>query len=196
MKYQLDLIDQETIFSEFFMVNSYRLRHESFRGGWLAPISRMRIEGLNAVSVLLYDPGRDCIALVEQFRIGAIEAEDGAWLLETVGGYRERDEVAADVARREVHEEAGCEVLDLVPICEFYVSPGISSERISLFCAKINASELGEVHGLAEEGEETRVVVMSADEAVSALYGRVNSTCAIITLQWFAAHRNDLKNRW
>lgn len=196
MKYQFELIDHKTIFAEFFTVDSYRLRHESFRGGWLAPVERVRIEGLNAVSVLLYDAGRDCVALVEQFRIGAMESGEGAWLLETVGGYREPDEAAEDVARREVREEAGCDVLGLVSICEFYVSPGISSERISLFCARVNASGLGAVHGLADEGEETRVVVMSADEAVRALYGRINSTSAIIALQWFAMHRNHLKHRW
>ena len=196
MKKVFELIDQKTIFKNFLTVSSYRLKHESYRGGWLAPIERVRIEGLNAVSVLLYDAHKDCVAWVEQFRIGAIESESGAWMLETVGGYRAPNEDAEAVARREVQEEAGCEVLDLVPICEFYVSPGISSERISLFCARVDASRLEGIHGLQEEGEETRVVVMSADEALGALYGRINSTSAIVALQWFAAHREELHGRW
>lgn len=196
MKNKFQIIEKNKIFSNFLTVNSYRLKHESYRGGWLAPIERVRIEGLNAVSVLLYDAHKDCIAWVEQFRIGAIESESGAWMLETVGGYRAPNEDAEAVARREVQEEAGCEVFDLVPICEFYVSPGISSERTSLFCARVDASRLEGIHGLEEEGEETRVVVMSVDEALSALYGRINSTSAIIALQWFAAHRGELHHRW
>ena len=83
-----------------------------------------------------------------------------------------------------------------MPICEFYGSPGMSSERISLFCARVDASSLDGIHGLREEGEETRVVLMTADQALHALYGRINSTSAIIALQWFAAHRRELHNRW
>ncbi len=196
MKYNFDIIDNKTVFQDFFKINKYRLRHESFRGGWLAPVERLRVEGLSAVSVLLYDIHRDCVALVEQFRIGAIEAGAGAWLLETVGGYQAPDEAAEDVVRREVREEAGCDVLDLEPICEFYVSPGISCERIALFCARVDTSQLGAIHGLADEGEETRVVILPADEALGELYQRANSTSVIIALQWFGAHRDELRDRW
>ncbi len=196
MKKDIQLIDIEQLTSGFLRLNRYRLRHVSFRGGWCPEICRERLEGLSAVSVLPYDPVRDCLVLVEQFRVGAMESAQGAWLLETIGGYRAPQESAEAVARREALEEAGCELLELLPICEFYVSPGVSSERIQLFCARVDAAGVGGVHGLAHEGEEIRVEVIPADQALAQLYRRVNSTSAIIALQWFAAERDNLRRRW
>ena len=196
MNYTYEIIDKKRISSGFLWLNRYQLRHESFRGGWLPAITRERLEGLQAVSVLLFDPARDEIAMIEQFRVGAIESGSGAWLLETIGGYRAPDESAAEVARREVFEEAGCQIRDLMPICEFYVSPGVSSERITLMCARVDASNAGGIHGLPEEGEETRVVVLSVEDARKEMYNRINSTCAIMALQWFFMNKDELLQRW
>jgi ADP-ribose pyrophosphatase len=135
--------------------------------------------------------------LVEQFRIGAMGMERHPWMLEIVGGLVPEDESDEFVARREAVEEAGCEILRLEPICEFVVSPGISVDRIMLFCGEVDASEAGGVHGLDHEGEDIRVVVMDAEAAIAELYqGRANSTSIIITLQWFAMNRSALRARW
>lgn len=196
MKKDIQLIDEEEISSGFLRLKRYRLRHASYRGGWCPEITRERLEGLSAVSVLPYDPQSDSLVMIEQFRIGAMESGEGAWLWETIGGYRSPGESAEAVARREAMEEAGCQLLDLIPICEFYVSPGVSSERIQLFCARVDATGVAGVHGLAHEGEEIRVDVMPADRVLAELYRRVNSTSAIIALQWFAAQRAALRQRW
>jgi ADP-ribose pyrophosphatase len=53
------------------------------------------------------------------------------------------------------------------------------------------------VHGLKHEGEDIRVVVMDADQALAELYGgRANSTSIIIALQWFQLNREQLRQRW
>jgi ADP-ribose pyrophosphatase len=117
-------------------------------------------------------------------------------VLEIVGGYWEPGEEAEAVARRECQEEAGCEVLDLFPIGEFYVSPGISSERVALYCARVEAPEPGGIHGLAHEGEETRVHVLGLEEAGQALFGRLNATTAIITVQWLLGRRDEVRRAW
>jgi ADP-ribose pyrophosphatase len=117
-------------------------------------------------------------------------------LLETVGGYRPPDESAAEVARRESLEETGCELGELIHIGDFYVSPGLSSERIALFCARVDAAQADGIHGLAHEGEEIRVVVLSFAEAQAALFQRINSTSVIIAMQWLAAEREVLRRRW
>ena len=193
---QVEHLGTETLYQGFVRLSRHRLRHQSYHGGWCTEVVRERLEGLNAVSVLLYDPQRDQVVMVEQFRIGAMDGTRRPWVLETVGGYRPPDEDPADVARREAQEEANCTLLALRPIGEFLVSPGVSTETISLFCGRVDASLAGGVHGLAEEGEETRVVVLSADEAIGAMFGRVNSTSAIITLQWLAAQRPALRADW
>lgn len=189
-------MESEAVYEGFLKIRRHRLRHESFNGDWCEPVIRERIEGLRAVSILLYDPRVDRVVLIEQFRVGAMEHPHSSWLLETVGGYWGPGEQAADVARREAMEEAGCGLLALEPIGEFYVSPGVTSERIALFCGCVNAAAAGGVHGLTEEGEETRVVVLSRVEAIAELFKRINSTSVLIALQWLTAHAERLRRDW
>ena len=121
---------------------------------------------------------------------------DQPWILETIGGYRAEQEVAEDVARRESMEEANMTLLELEHVGDFYVSPGVSSEQISLYCAKVDSSNAGGIYGLDHEGEEIKVVVLSLDEAINELFKRINSTSALITVQWLAANRERLKSKW
>ena len=197
MKYEHEIMHVETVYDGFLQMKKYRLRHSLFAGGMSPVLNRERVESFQAASVLLYDPLRDQVALVEQFRIGAIESPKGAWVLETIGGILEGDETPVDVAVREVREEAGYEVADLIKICEFMVSPGFTTERITLFCGRVDASKMGGVHGIDDEGEDIRVVVLSADEAIDSLGdGRINSTSIIIAIQWLALNRARLRKLW
>lgn len=196
MKYEIDIQKTRTGYQGFFQLNQYHLRHSLFQGGWGDVIVRERIERLRAVGVLLYDPVLDSVVLIEQFRIGAMERGKEAWLLEVVAGLLDKDESEEEVARRESMEEAGCECLDLIPICDFYVSPGTASERIQLFCGRVDASNAGGCFGLADEGEDIRVIVMDVGEAIAELYdGRANSTSIIIALQWLALHKSKICHR-
>lgn len=197
MKKQIELLARDTVFDGFLQVDRYRLRHTLYAGGWSRDLVRERVERLRAAAVLLYDPDTDQVVMIEQFRIGAHEAGAGAWLLETVGGYVPPDESSEAVARREAVEEAGCEIGELEAIGEFYLSPGTSVERISLYCGHVRAPTGGAIHGLDHEGEDIRVEVLRADAAIAELFtGRVNSTTAIITLQWLAVNRDRLRVFW
>lgn len=191
---KVEILHSKETQAGFLRIRHFRLRHGLFGGGMGPELERDRLEGLGAASVLLYDPRRDQVALLEQFRIGALEAGPGAWLLETVGGHIGPGETAEEVARRESIEEAGSEILDLIPICRFYVSPGLSDEMISLYCGLVDTSGLGGIHGLDEEGEDIRVLVMDAQAAINELYlGRANSTSIIIALQWLVMYRGQLR---
>ncbi|HEB96400.1 MAG TPA: NUDIX domain-containing protein [Sedimenticola thiotaurini] len=188
---------EEELYRGFLGLKRYRLRHRLFAGGTSPPLVRERVESYRAASVLLYDPVADQVVLIEQFRIGALEAGEGAWLLEVIGGIVDDDEPAEEVARREALEEAGCRILELLPICRFYVSPGYSSEQISLFCGRVDAASAGGIHGLEEEGEDIRVVVLPAEAALAELDGgRANSTSIVIALQWLALKRRWLRREW
>jgi len=188
---------QETVHSGFFKMNRYRLRHTSFRGGWCDEIERERLELRSAVSILLYDPRCDSLVLVEQFRIGVMGDIDPPWNLETVSGLCDgTHETPEKVARREVSEESGCSLHALTPIGSFFVSPGLSRERIHLFCGWVDAKQAGGVHGLAQEGEEMQVVVLPRREALDELFGRLNSTSVIIAVQWLEANRPRLLAEW
>ena len=199
MNHQFEVLDKSTCYSGFFRLEKYRLRHELFAGGWSAEISRECLERGHAVAVLLYDPDTDQVVLLEQFRIGALEFPGGPWLVEIVAGIMDDpDETAEEVARRETLEEAGCEVLDLVPICRYLVSAGGTSETITLFCGRIDAKAVASgLGGIASEHEDIQVRVVSRDEALSLLCaGRINSAAPIIALQWLALNQPKLAERW
>lgn len=197
MKFNYEILESRPVYDGFLKLNRYRLKHELYLGGESEILVRERLEGLRAASVLLYDPRLDQVVLVEQFRIGAVGHEPVPWVLETVGGYVPPQEEDETVARREALEEANCTIGRIERICEFMVSPGISVDRIVLFCGEVDSSQAAGVHGLDHEGEDIRVVVMTADEAIGQLYGgRVNSTSILIALQWLAMNRAVLRERW
>ena len=196
MDYQIEILDQQEEKAGFLKVGHYKLRHSLFAGGWSHEISRDRLQGLGAVSVLLYDPKRDEVVLTEQFRVGAMETGKEAWLYETVSGHIGKDEQPKDVAHRESREEAGCELKQLIPISEFWVSPGLSDEKIYLFCGIIDAEGVEGVHGLDDEHEDIRVCVLPAQQAIEELNGgRANSTSIIIALQWLALNQDKLRTK-
>lgn len=199
MNHRFEILDQSVGYSGFFRMEKYRLRHELFAGGWSADISRECLERGHAVAVLLYDPDSDQVVLLEQFRIGALEFPGGPWLLEIVAGIMDDpDETTEDVARRETEEEAGCEFLDLIPVCRYLVSPGGTSESITLFCGRVDASTIkDQVRGIATEHEDIRLHVVSRTEALALLAsGRINSAAPIIALQWLELNRAMLLERW
>jgi ADP-ribose pyrophosphatase len=194
---RVEIFSQEVAYEGFFRIKRYRLRHRLFDGSWSAEITREVFERGHAAAVLPYDPVRDQVILCEQFRIGALRAPGSPWLLEIVAGIISAGESPEDVVRREAVEESGCPVDELVPICEYFVSPGGTSERMSLFCGRVDASRAGGTHGLEEEHEDIRVVVMSADEAIAQTQGgTIRAAAPIIALQWLHIHRDQLRRRW
>lgn len=193
----VEIVEQRTCYQGFFRMEHYRLRHRRYDGDMSPLLSRELFERGHAAAVLPYDPVLDRIVLLEQFRIGALESPGGPWLLEIVAGIIEPGETAAEVVRREMEEEAGCTLLDLEPICEYLVSPGGTSERISLYCGRVDATGVGGIHGLAEEGEDIRVSSVSVEEALALLAtGHINSASPIIALQWLQMNRSRLRRQW
>jgi ADP-ribose pyrophosphatase len=147
--------------------------------------------------VLPYDPALDSVVFIEQFRIGAFAAGRPPWLLEIVAGIIEVGETAESVVRREALEEAGCDVHELVPIADYLVSPGGTSETVVIFCGRVDASRVGGIHGKAEEHEDINVVVVPFAEARKRLdQGAVDNAAALIALQWLALNRDQLRRTW
>jgi ADP-ribose pyrophosphatase len=197
MRYEIDLISRESLHAGFLKVARYRLRHSLFAGGLSRIIVRERLECLRAAAAILYDPHRDQVVMVEQFRIGALEEGRRAWTLEPVGGIIANGEDPAAVVRREALEEAGCEIGALDTIGTYHVSPGTAADKVSLFCGCVSAARANGIHGLHEEDEETRVVVIPFSRAVSELFnGRVDSSSAIVGIQWLAMNRKRLRRVW
>jgi len=147
--------------------------------------------------VLPYDPQRDEVVLIEQFRVGAMGKSASPWLLELVAGLIDTDEQPEQVALREAVEEANLALTALWPITQYFPSPGGSDERVYLYLGRCNSLGAGGVHGLAEEGEDIRVHVLSLDAALDAVKdGRINNAASIIALQWLALNRAEVRGLW
>ncbi len=193
----VEVLERVVRYQGFFRMEHYRLRHRLFGGGWSGVVSRELFERGHAAAVLPYDPVLDRVVLIEQFRVGALSASGGPWLMEIVAGVIDAGETAVQVVHREAQEEANCTLQALLPICEYLASPGGASERISLFCGKVDASQAGGIHGLPEEGEDIRVLTLSFDDAFTCMRaGEINSASAIIALQWLALSRVSVRQQW
>ncbi|MEY2701312.1 MAG: hypothetical protein RIQ52_2067 [Pseudomonadota bacterium] len=194
---EFEVVGVEKLYSGYFSYLKYHLRHTLFKGGWSAPVSRELFDRGACVAVVLYDPDRDAVILVEQFRVGAMHVQPNAWLLEIVAGAIEPGESPHDVAMRETREEAGCEIHTLMQVCSFFTSPGACSEKITLFCGLVDSSGVEGIHGLDEENEDIRAYVVPYAEAMTLLdTGRIESAIPIIGLQWLGRNREALRRKY
>lgn len=194
MKKGVEILNKDVVYNGFFRMEKQRLKHELFAGGWSDEMTRELFVRGNCVAVVLYDLERDSVVLIEQFRIGAAENPiNTPWLIEIVAGVIEAGETVGEVARRESMEEAGCEILDLILINKFYLSPGGASEKITLFCGIVDSENVGGIHGVADEHEDIFVRVISFEEAYQMVFAnKIDSAIPIIALQWLALHRRSI----
>lgn len=181
----VEVLGREQLFRGFFSMIKLTLRHKLFSGDWSEPIVRELFERGSCVGVLLYDPQHELLALAEQFRVGALEGAESPWLYEVVAGMVEPGEQLEEVARRETLEEADLIPDRLLPICDYWVSPGNTSERMYLFCALLDLSTAGGIYGLDHESEDIRLHVMPRTEAFALLDdGQCNNAATTISLMW------------
>jgi ADP-ribose pyrophosphatase len=197
MTLEYKILTEKTVYDGFFKLECYQLQHSLFNGGWSKILPRELFRRNDCVGVLLYDPKRDEIVLLEQFRVGPMVHMQRPWLLEIVAGGIEVGETKEEVAYREAYEEAGCKIEQLILINEFYTSPGASSELLTLYCGKVNSIDVNGVYGLASESEDILVTSVSAEKAFQLLEeGKIKSAIPIIALQWLALNKDKLQAKW
>ncbi|NNG03881.1 MAG: NUDIX domain-containing protein [Inquilinus sp.] len=190
----VDIQDTEICHRGFFRLDRLTLRHRRFDGGWTPPLTREVLLRGPAVAVLPYDPVRDEIVLIEQFRAGNYAAGRPGWMTEIVAGITDQGEAPEDVARREMREETGLAVGDLEFVAEFLPSPGGSSEVVRLYCGRVDATSAGGIHGVDGESEDIRVLTMSTNDALAWLdSGQVDNAVTLIGLLWLGRHRDRLR---
>lgn len=190
------IIAQQRTCDGFFKISRLTIRHSLFEGGEVEVV-REQFQRGDAVCVLLFDPDKDSIVLVEQFRVGALGRPGGPWLLELIAGIVEEGESPADVALRESVEEAGAAIFDIVPITRYLPSAGGSDEFVDLLCARVDSSDVGGVHGLADEGEDILVHVLPFAEVCELVAnGTIDNAATIIAVQWLQLNRQKLLQRW
>ncbi|GIU45318.1 ADP-ribose diphosphatase [Shewanella algidipiscicola] len=190
----IEMLSQHTVYQGFFRVDEYRFKHRLFAGGWSEPVTREVFERGHAVVVLPYDPVSDKVVLIEQIRIPVVADASTPWLFELVAGMIEPGESAEQVAHRELREEAGLVANKMVRVCDYFASPGGSSERFDFYWAKVDASLASGIHGISEEHEDIKVHVMSREAAYQLLCdGVINNASTMIGLQWLQLNYHKLR---
>ena len=192
-----ELVSHEVAFKGYFQVGRYVFRHTLHKGGMSDVVSREVFERGQAGGVLMYDPGRDEVVLIRQFRAGAYAAGRHPWTWEIVAGIIEEKETAEIMIRRETVEEAGLSVGELIPIQNVMLTPGACSESCQIFLGRIDSSKAGGVFGLAEEHEDILVKVLPFAEAYALVErNEIDNAVGVIALQWLALHRDEVRKRW
>ena len=140
---------------------------------------RETIQHSGAVTIIpMVDRARVC--LIRNFRVAV-----GETLIELPAGTRESGEHPALTARRELAEETGYVAGEL---SEFFMSPGILNERMSLFLA--TDLMLGETQ--LDEGEQIERLVVPWREALQmADDGRIRDAKTLAGLYYYDRRRSS-----
>jgi ADP-ribose pyrophosphatase len=194
----IEIIEAKKAFERFLRMDTFRFRHRLYSGAW-SPVRLYDVLRRGAaVAVAAYDPVRDSVVLVEQLRLPALLAAASPWQIEVPAGLVDPGEQPAAVAARETREETGLALLgDPVPIQRYLPSPGGSDESVFLFCARVDASLAGGIHGRPDEGEDIRTIVKTMTEVEALLdAGAIENGHTLVALYWLLRHRDELRRRW
>jgi len=197
IKDDFKIIEKKCLHRGHLTVDEVILKHRLFRGGITKPISREVVQRAAAVGVLPYDPIRDEVVLIRQFRVGAMAAQHDPWLVETVAGLIEENETPEDVAHRESIEEAGCKIGELHHICDFFSSPGMLSEVVHMYCGITDTTNAGGFHRLENEDEDIEAMVVPWSQLCADIDAqKCFDPKIMVAVLWLTPRRLDLRKRF
>ena len=185
----------QPIVTGFLKVTRYEFDTDTHAGGSQVIVREVMERG-HAVAVLGYDPRRDQVVLVNEFRPGCLLAGDDPYTDNLAAGGIADDECAIDAAIREMKEETGLDLSspELVHPGAF-VSSGGTSEQIAIVAGVVDAAQASGIHGKEGESEDIRPVVMSSDEFIARVRsGVINDLKTLVAGYWLAEHRDRLRN--
>jgi ADP-ribose pyrophosphatase len=184
---------KNTLLDDYFKVEEAYLRYERFDGTMSPVVRRLNFERGDSVAALLYNPKTQRIVLVNQFKYPTYEKGPG-WITETMAGMIDKGEGPETAARREILEETGYRARSLEHISTFYLSPGGSSERMSLYFAEVDDdSRSAAGGGLLTENEDITSVELTIEDALVKIdSGELVDAKTILAVYWL---RNRLANK-
>ncbi|MGB0902899.1 NUDIX domain-containing protein [Halocynthiibacter sp.] len=195
----VELIRHSRPYDNFFAMDEVQLRHKRFDGSISDEMERAALISVDAMLLLPYDPKRDRVLLVEQFRVGPfLRGDDNPWMLEPIAGRIDAGETAEDAAHREAMEEAEITLQELLPVSGHYPSPGTSCEYYHCFLGIADLPDGVEgVGGVADENEDIRSQLFSFDELMALLdSGEAQVGPLVTTALWLARHRDRLREKY
>ncbi|MGY6694615.1 MAG: NUDIX domain-containing protein [Roseinatronobacter sp.] len=189
---------QKQPYAWFFGVREDDLRFRKFDGAMGPSVTRAAFVMSDAVTLLPYDPKRDTVMLIEQFRFGPwLRGASNCWLLEPIAGRVDPFETPVDAALREAQEEARLSLNkdQLVSVGDVYPSPGAITEFLYQYVALCDLPDGVEgVAGLEGEAENIRSHVVPFPRLIELIRsGEVQNGPLVLSAYWLDAYR--AKNR-
>lgn len=185
----VQVLSRNTVYSGFAKIEQIEIRHRLFEDqSFSKPIQRELVRRPEAAGVLLYDSKQQLFALIEQFRIGAIDDKDSAWQLEIVAGLVDEGETPEQTVIREALEEAGVTITNPQFIFSFYPSAGACNELFHLYTVDTELSHTNKIFGVMDEAENIRLHVLKYEQLHTLLRQAtyLKNSPVIIALQWLA----------
>jgi nudix-type nucleoside diphosphatase (YffH/AdpP family) len=189
MSERVKIIGQEILSRGWSTLTNFTLDYTR-RDGTVQRLKREIYDHGSAAAMLLFDPQRDTVLLVRQYRFPPVLNGDDPDMLEVCAGLLDGDDPRT-CAIREAIEETGHEPDAVRHVCDVYTSPGSVTEKISLFIGHYHAgTQRNEGGGLAEEGEEIELVELPLAKAMAMIAdGRIMDLKTVALLQRLALQR-------
>lgn len=181
------LMSRNEPYANYFSVEALQLRHRRHRGDMSPQMQRAVFVSGDATVVLPWDPVRDRVMLIDQFRAGpAARGDAQPWFYETIAGRIDAGETPKDAALREAIEEAGLHITNLIPGPNNYPSSGAVAEYLYLFVgiADLPDSAAG-FGGMDAEDEDIRSHLIARSELTRmALDGTIRNGPLLTLAMW------------
>lgn len=144
----------------------------------------------DAAAAVLYNKQTGTVILLNQFRLPTLlNGNPTGMLKEVCAGMLDGDEPEVCV-RREITEETGYTVVEVLKAGEIYVSPGGCTERIYLFAAPYTAAmKTSKGGGLEQEQEYIEIEEFLYEEALNLITsGEIRDAKTILLLYYLRVH--------
>ena len=178
----------------FLKVDRIEFETDMHGGGQQRVVREIMHRG-HAVGVLGYDPHRDEVVLINEFRPGCLIAGDVPFTDNVVAGAIDGDESPINAAIREMKEETGLDLLDPILVHPgAYVSSGGTSEKLAIVFGFVDTRDASGVHGNPEEAEDILTVVVAADTFIDRVRrAQITDLKTLVAGYWFAENRERLR---
>lgn len=183
MSLNIHVIKDKILSENYFLLRNmtYELTR---RDGSVVRHKREVYDRGNGATVLLYNPNKQSVVLVRQFRVATwVNGNPDGMLIETCAGLLDND--APEVCiRKEAIEETGYQVGEARKVFELYMSPGGVTELIHFFIAEYSEAQRANRGGGVDD-EDIEVLELPFVRALEMVAsGEIQDGKAVILLQY------------
>jgi ADP-ribose pyrophosphatase len=183
---RVEIIKEQRLLDGYIKVEEATLKHEKFDGTLSEELQRSAVIRVDAVVAVVYNPHRDRLIFVKQFRYPLFK-RDQEPILELVAGVVDPGESPEQTLIRELKEEIGASGAKIQPFAQVFASPGYSTEMLNMFYVEVEGSEPpNPTGGLEAEGEDLQVVELTPTEATERIdQGTFQDAKTLLGVLWF-----------